>query len=107
MSQERQECERGEGQRGKIEDGVDSVQVQAEEKHKRGCRCVYILLIKHHDYFAQELEKIEAELTSLGKLKSETQGWQKKVKPLSLLCKFLFTLGSFFCSFKKSGVFIH
>ena len=62
---------------------------------------------KPHDYFAQELEKIEAELTSLGKLKSETQGWQKKVKPLSLLCKFLFTFGSFFSSFKKSGVFIH
>ena len=30
-------------------------------------------------HFFQELEKIETELTSLGKLKTETLVWQKKV----------------------------
>ena len=37
------------------------------------------LFTKFHMDFIQELEKIETELTSLGKLKTETLVWQKKV----------------------------
>ena len=69
-------------------DGLDSVQVQEEEKHSRGTFCCNTsvsppLLRYSVDFigflFFQELEKIETELTSLGKLKTETLVWQKKV----------------------------
>ena len=61
---------------------MDSVQVQEEKKHSRGNLCCNTsvsppLWIGFH--FFQELEKIETELTSLGKLKTETLVWQKKV----------------------------